>query len=111
MMEVLVLKEMFLGERVDFLASDDFAGAWVQSWRLESLVEDKVKYAAGGMGTGNTFFPNTAKPGEVGRLLLWAKTSVGTGEETSLRDRRNGRSRISFGENGNFQFFSPKLHL
>lgn len=82
--EVLVLKEMFLGERVDFLASDDFPGVWAQSWRLESLVEDKVKYAAGGMGTGNTFFPNTAKPGEVGRLLLWAKTSAGTGEETSF---------------------------
>ena len=82
--EVLVLKEMFLGERVDFLASDDFPGVWAQSWRLESLVEDKVKYADGGMGTGNTFFPNTAKPGEVGRLLLWAKTSAGTGEETSF---------------------------
>ena len=82
--EVLVLKEMFLGERVDFLASDDFPGVWAQSWRLESLVEDKVKYADGGLGTGNTFFPNTAKPGEVGRLLLWAKTSAGTGEETSF---------------------------
>ena len=82
--EVLVLKEMFLGERVDFLASDDFPGVWTQSWRLESRVEDKVKYSDGGGGIGKTFFPNTAKPGEVGRLLLWAKTSVGTGEETSF---------------------------
>ena len=83
--EVLALKEMFLGERVDFLASDDCnGGVWAQSWRLESLVEDKVKYADGGLGTGNTFFPNTVKPGEVGRLLLWAKTLAGTGEETSF---------------------------
>ena len=29
--EVLALKEMFLGECVDFLASDDCSGAWVQS--------------------------------------------------------------------------------
>lgn len=75
--EVLVLKEMFLGERVDFLASDDCnAGLWAQSWRLESLVEDKVKYASGGGGIGKAFFPNTAKSGEVGNLLLWVASAT-----------------------------------
>lgn len=70
--EVLALKEMFLGERVDFLASDDCSGVWAQSGQLLAQVEDKVKYNVGGGGIGNTFFPNTAKSGEVGNLLLWA---------------------------------------
>ena len=80
-----MLKEMFLGERVDFLASDDCSGAWAQSWRLEAQVEDKVKYVDGGGGIGNTFFPNTAKPGEVGRLLLWAASvSLNPADVTSF---------------------------
>ena len=82
--EVLSLKEMFLGEVVNFVSSNDFnGGTWQQSWRLENRDIERIEFFDGGVGTGRMHFPTTVKPGEVGRVVLWTK-AFPTLEEASF---------------------------
>lgn len=82
--EVLSLKEMFLGEIVDFVSSNDFnAGNWEQSHRLEKRDIERIDFRDDGMGTGRMRFLTAVKPGEEGRVVLWTKALM-TPEEASF---------------------------
>ena len=80
--EVPALKEMFLGEELDFTTSDDYSGVWDKVLHMDALLEEKIEYVNLGMGTGKAHFLKTVKPGETGRLLL--SPSATTGEKTSF---------------------------
>ena len=80
--EIPALKEMFLGEELDFTTSDDYSGVWDKVLHMDALLEEKIEYVNLGMGTGKAHFLKTVKPGETGRLLL--QPSATTGEETSF---------------------------
>ena len=80
--EVPALKEMFLGEELDFTTSDDYSGVWDKVLHMDAPLEEKIEYVNLGMGTGKAHFLKTVKPGETGRLLL--SPSATTGEKTSF---------------------------
>ena len=80
--EIPALKEMFLGEELDFTTSDDYSGIWGKVLHMDALLEERIEYVNLGMGTGKAHFLKTVKPGETGRLLL--QPSATTGEETSF---------------------------
>ena len=80
--EIPALKEMFLGEELDFTTSDDYSGVWDKVLHMDALLEEKIEYVNLGMGTGKAHFLKTVKPGETGRLLLQPLATAG--EETSF---------------------------
>ena len=49
--EVPALKEMFLGEELDFTTSDDYSGVWDKVLHMDALLEEKIEYVNLGMGT------------------------------------------------------------